>query len=143
MRTTRPSDYVHKRYCIALPKTMHVTTVSLPWMEHLATHRAGGIKELSAIVRAEAAKLRETGHGPGALSAAVLKAVGTAGAPNSPCSVLNRSPERAPASSEKLHWHLVPPRRSRELGRSFAHNLSVSENAFFSSTLVRLLDATT
>jgi hypothetical protein len=75
MRTTKPADYVYKRYRIAHPSSMPITTVSLPWIEHMRmTRQAGGVKELSALVRSEAAFIRAAEHA-GSLSAAVLTSV--------------------------------------------------------------------
>jgi hypothetical protein len=34
-RTTRPADYVYKRYRIIGPKVLQPTSVSLPYIEHL------------------------------------------------------------------------------------------------------------
>lgn len=72
----KSSDYVYKRYRIAHPATRPVTTVSLPWLEHiLMTRKTGGPEQLSAIVRAEAARIREHGPFDISLSAATLTAV--------------------------------------------------------------------
>lgn len=71
-----PADYLYKRYRIAYPKRLPVTTVSLPWLEHiLLARQAGGVKQLSVIVREEAARLRESGDYRDSLSRAVLMAV--------------------------------------------------------------------
>ena len=59
MRTTKPADYVYKRYRIAHPSSMPITTVSLLWLEHLQLMRkAGGAKELSALVHSKATFIR-------------------------------------------------------------------------------------
>jgi hypothetical protein len=76
MRRTHPSDYYYKRYRIAQPAGMPVTTVSVPYLEHLALIRqAGGTRSLSAMVHAEAGRLRASGDYKGTLSAAVRRAV--------------------------------------------------------------------
>jgi hypothetical protein len=75
-RNMTPSDYVYKRYRIARPKHLPQTTISLPFLEHLRMeHQVGGLKQMSALVRGEAERLREVGGYSGTLSAAVLRAV--------------------------------------------------------------------
>ena len=73
MRVKQPADYT--RYRIDAAEGLPATTVSMSWEQRLkGTRRAGGVKQFSKLVRAEAARLRHEGH-PGKLSAAVRRAV--------------------------------------------------------------------
>ena len=75
MQRTHPADYDYKRYRIAPADGLPATTISLDRLKDLRlSRRAGGPDKLSAIVRAEAARIRASDY-PGKLSAAVLKAV--------------------------------------------------------------------
>jgi hypothetical protein len=75
MRKTQPADYDYKRYRIAQPACLPVTTVSLDRLTDIRlAARAGGPKKLSAIVRATAARIRVENY-QGTLSAEVLREV--------------------------------------------------------------------